>query len=168
MSEALVTHDTPARLLPGVVYAARVLFRRVAWVDNRTVVDDLGYGWKIGFTTNLVSRVIGLVGSARDVELVAAFRSTRGYELSAHRALRPSAITAGPDGYPRAKAREWYADTGEVREFIAAMPAAWRGSIRLLAVERDPERASCYVRDTSYATALRNVQCAWRAAMRGR
>lgn len=150
----------------AVVYAARVLLRQWQWDKGSARGDyiDVGYGWKIGFTVHLHSRVIGLVGSARDVELVAATHATRDDETAIHRRLSRHALSAGPSGCAVA-AREWYPDVPEVRATIDDLSFRWRGSIRLLAVERSPDRVSGYCRDGDYSRALRDVIGAWRSAI---
>jgi hypothetical protein len=134
----------------SVVYVARVLLP--------AAMASGAYGWKVGFTTHMRQRAIDLVSVSRDVEFVAATHGRRRDESNIHRALRHHALSGG---------REWYPDSDEVRAYLAALPFAWRGSVRLLAVERDDTRASGYDRNGPYVRALADVCAAWRRALGG-
>lgn len=144
----------------GVVYVARVLLRAPRRNGDEVVTADVGYGWKIGHTTHLHSRAHSLVARVRDVEFVAATGGTLRDELAAHHALRPHALSVGPDGRElRGAAREWYPDTDAVRAFIDAMPMRWRGSVRLISPDRE--------RDADPRELSKQLAHAWGAALAG-
>jgi hypothetical protein len=148
------SYEAEQRAKRSVIYVARVPLLGVAG------------GWKIGFTINLVSRAIGLVGDAGIIEFVALMHGTRTAETNIHRRLRAHVAPANSlrNLY---KPREWYVDADQVRDLVAATPFVWRGSIMLRSVAHDPERSSGYDRDTSYTADLGRLQSAWGAALRG-
>ena len=142
----------------AVVYVARVLFRAPQWNGREVVFSDVGYGWKIGHTTNLHARAQSLVARVRDVEFVAATHGSQRDELAIHHAMRAHALPVGPDGVTlRGVAREWYPDTAEVRAFIDGMPMGWRGSVRFISPERE--------RDFDPRRLTQDLGRAWRSAL---
>lgn len=144
----------------AVVYVARVLLRAPRWNGAEVVTADIGYGWKVGHTTNMHARAQSLVARVRDVEFVAATRGSLRDELAIHHAMRAHALPVGPDGATlRGAAREWYPDTAEVRALIDALPMLWRGSVRLISPERE--------RDFDPRALTERIGQAWRAALAG-
>lgn len=145
----------------AVVYVARVLLRAPQWNGREVVFADVGYGWKVGHSTNLHARGQSLVARVRDVEFVAATHGSLRDERTIHRAMRPHALDVGPDGVGlRGLAREWYPDTAEVRAFLDALPMRWRGSVRLISPERERSADPRLVSD--------ELGRAWQAALSDR
>lgn len=91
-------------------------------------------GWKVGFTTNLRTRLIELSAvTSGIVEVVALRAGGVADETAAHRSLRSlraELVPCGPSGNGvYGCAREWYRDTSEFAAWIRSFCASWRGSI---------------------------------------
>ncbi len=116
-----MTTDTAPRRL-GVIYVARV--------PIRNDLAPLSWGWKIGHTSGLGARMVGLTSECGVALLVAVGYGSRPDEIATHRRLRHLRVPRGPHGgHVVGCSREWYRDSDEFRAWLAAFPAAWRGEI---------------------------------------
>lgn len=104
--------------------------RRVVYDQSRPAIS---YGWKVGFTTNIRTRAISLIGVCGALEFVALARGYRPDESSAHSELKRRGahlLPKGPTGYHQyGCSREWYRDSDQFIAWLSEFRADWRGLI---------------------------------------
>lgn len=140
----------------GSFYPWRGLFRGQC-IENQysEVVYDrtrpaLSSGWKVGFTTNIRTRAISLVGECGSLEFVALVTCSRPAETNAHARLSAMGAALLPEG-PRGRhqygcSREWYRDSLEFRAWLDTMDASWRGSVSYQRHSGEPvPREICFI-----------------------